>query len=451
MRFSSAFRLRAQRALKTNAVSEGAVGTPRVPGPPVQSVLALGIRSLPRQALIQALTFLAGLLVIRTLSREDYGYYTIGMSLVGTATQVGDLGLAASVTALAGKHSSDPPALEGIRRAALRFRFQLALWSIATVLPLGLWLLRRAQCPPWPFTQLLFLALCSVWLSVPTTIHTTLARCSGRILQSQDAEIVATALRLLLVGALAAFFLTPGTAVLVNVVIVVVTGFLQRQLTANFPASPNQDVESYVAAIRRFVRRQAPNSIYGLLEPQLVLALATFFGGAVAAGQIGALGRLAAALAVLGGVLSAAIVPSFAREQNTARLKALYVGACLMVVLAGATGVVFALLLPEQLLWILGGNYRTLHHELLWGLLGTVMRQLAALTYSLNAARGFVFPPRLAITAAITTQVAGVLMFDVSTVSGLFMLSTLLGTVGTLLNLAYAIRARNPLGRSQLS
>jgi hypothetical protein len=254
----------------------------------------------------------------------------------------------------------------------------------------------------------------------------------------QDREIAAASCRAALLLALASVRLTPAAALLV----VAVTAWLLTRLMRPGPTPVVAEKRTvYGRSLRALVARQAPASVYGILEPQIFVALAAGLGGVSVVAEFGALGRLTAAAGVLGGVMSAAVVPVVAWQRRRQALIRLYLAATGLLGIVGASVLVIGTQAPDLLLSILGTPYLNLRPPLRVAIAATFLRLLAALTYSLNAARGVIPSPWLAVGAAVLTQAMGCVLFDVSQVVGLFRLSALLAFVALGINVAYALKA----------
>ena len=59
------------------------------------------------QLVIQALNALSGILIVRTLSKQEYAYYTIANSLQSTMNILADNGISAGMMSIGGKIYTD--------------------------------------------------------------------------------------------------------------------------------------------------------------------------------------------------------------------------------------------------------------------------------------------------------------------------------------------------------
>ena len=55
------------------------------------------------QAVVQILGFVSGILVIRSLSQQEYAYFTIANTMQGTLNLLADIGISAAVISIGGR------------------------------------------------------------------------------------------------------------------------------------------------------------------------------------------------------------------------------------------------------------------------------------------------------------------------------------------------------------
>src|SRR6202011_6299540 len=59
------------------------------------------------QAVVQILGFLSGILVIRSLSQQEYAYFTIANTMQGTLNLLADIGISVGVVSIGGRGCRD--------------------------------------------------------------------------------------------------------------------------------------------------------------------------------------------------------------------------------------------------------------------------------------------------------------------------------------------------------
>lgn len=389
------------------------------------------------QVAVQAIGFVAGILLVRHMAQAEYGYYTLAISMMSIAIILTDLGLATAMMAIGGALGSRRDALGRLFVDADSVHRRLTAISLVVLVPCFAFLLARQQAP---YGQVAVLTIVIVLTAVFTArggMALSVTRVLGHLGVQQRLDLVVNLAKLgVLMGAV--FVALDATvACTVNLVAAAVYALvLRRHLKRHLDLPPAPPGE-HQPALERHVRRQTPNSIYFVLSSQLALWLIGLFGSADRVAEAGALGRLAALFTVVTAVSATLVLPYFARRENTSELIAgfaginLFYGALLVVLVA--TGMV----MPQAILWVLGGHYAGLHDELVWMLLASALTAWGGAIYTIGCARGWVLPAWLGIsTGVLATGVAAALV-DVSTVRGSFMINASTGLVGTVVALGY--------------
>ncbi|WP_143448479.1 hypothetical protein [Kineosporia sp. A_224] len=162
--------------------------------------------------------------------------------------------------------------------------------------------------------------------------------------------------------------------------------FIDRWSNSEFP-----DRHEPVLAERKFVRemtlRQLPVEAIYVLQPQMILLLLTLKLGTTEIAQFGALSRLTQVMLPVNAVLTAYLIPRFARQNR--RLVSTFFGLLGIVALPGIILVAISVLAPNWLLWLLGRNYQNLHTEVMWAAAVTLLATVSGAAWHLLANRGF--------------------------------------------------------------
>src|SRR4029077_9004640 len=87
------------------------------------------------QAVLQVLGFLSGILVIRSLSQQEYAYFTIANSMQGTLNLLADIGISVGVVTIGGRVWQDGRRFGQLISTGLQLRKQLALFCCLFVVP----------------------------------------------------------------------------------------------------------------------------------------------------------------------------------------------------------------------------------------------------------------------------------------------------------------------------
>lgn len=373
------------------------------------------------QLLVQALNALSGFMLVRTLEKPDYAWFTIASGMSAALSLLSDSGISIAVMSIGGSIWQDRRSLKGLVTAALRLRAWLAAISSVAVGLMSLWLLLRNGAGLSTAVGLTMLVLAPIWQISTSTTFNVVNRLHSRTRQLQLADLVPALVRTVLTAALVrAGYGTPTTA-LGAVLIAHLAQFLivRNQVTPLLHEVEPSNVEEYGAAIRKTVRQVLPNGVFVCVQAQLSTWLLTVFATTSEVADLGALTRLAIIFAVFGGPVGQFVAPAFARATSLRRL-------WLMPAAVVAGSLLFSSLLlfaawvkGEWFFWLLGARYSHLQHELFLILCGMSLSGTAALIWALNAARGWVKMSWLNIPITLGIQVVCASILPLHTVAGL--------------------------------
>ncbi len=411
------------------------------------------------QVAVQGLGFLAGVVAVRAMEPAQYGYYTLALSMVGMAAVLGELGLASAVMAVGGRLMVGGPvgaapqawALGHLLADAEVLLRRLAWVPLLVVAPASLALQLRLHAPMWQAIALTALVLATAALQLRATLLLSVTRLLGRVKLQQRLDLGVGLARLLALFVAANLLLDATLACAVNLCGAAVALFLLRRHMSADVRRPAAASAEHHSALWQLVRQQAPNSVYYVISSQLTVWLIGLFGSARQVAEVGALGRLSALFALISSVSAALLLPHFARRRAGAELTRglLLVHAffALLMTLLLALG----WLAPEMLLWVLGGHYGGLQTELNWMLAAGTLAAWGGTLYSLGCALGWVVPIWLNAPVGLATTALAVLLVDVSTVRGIFIINTATALASLLASAAYlAWRIRRPSGAASV-
>lgn len=393
------------------------------------------------QAVAQGLGFLAGIMVVRMLPKEDYASFVLVNTIGPMMNLLSDNGITNSLSAIGGRFWQDDGQMGSLVRTAMILRRRLVAFSFAAITPVLVWMLWRNHASPTIIGWLIPITLAGVFIQLNTGVLGVVVSLRQQVGRMQLLAFSGVLPRL----ALIALF---GFLGLLNAPLTVAAGtialggqfWLLRHWVRpqiHWDAPPDREFRREILAI---VKRQAPITIYFCLQSQIGIWLISIFGNVQRVAELGALGRIGMIFSILISTTSALVVPRFARCQDPARLRSHYA-----VILSGFTafllfGTVFSWLFPSPLLWLLGAQYAQLT-DLVWlAVLATGTGSLAGLIYTLNVNKGWIPPARIAIPLDIITQLVLCLTFDLSSVRGILLIGMLAPVVPGLLNLLVGIK-----------
>jgi O-antigen/teichoic acid export membrane protein len=375
------------------------------------------------QLLVQVVNAVAGFLLVRTLPKPDYAWFTIASGMSAVLSILSDSGIGSAVTSIGGTVWKDHASLKALVMVAMRLRMQMAALASVLVAGISLWLLRRNGAEWGASVMLTLLVLSPVWCLSTSAVLSVVNRLHSRTRELQIADAYPALLRVVLTFALlGAGWLTPVTALLA-----VLAGhvfqltILERQV---LPLLGDAQVEeeqlsAHKRAIYGFMRQLMPNGVFVCVQGQLSTWIMSFFASSSEVADLGALNRIAILFAVIGGPVTQFVAPAFARATDKKRLWGIAGGLFLGSTVFCAIMLLAAWLKGDWFLWLLGSKYSHLRQELILMLVGMCIANTSNLVLGLNIARGWIRFMWLNIPLTLGAQAVSMLLFDLSSVAGL--------------------------------
>src|SRR5207253_5594175 len=86
------------------------------------------------QGVVQIISFLSGILLIRRLDQREYAYFTISNTMQGTLNVLADIGISIGLVSIGGRVLQDRRRFSELISTALYVRHRLALVSVIAVI-----------------------------------------------------------------------------------------------------------------------------------------------------------------------------------------------------------------------------------------------------------------------------------------------------------------------------
>lgn len=386
------------------------------------------------EILIQGVTFAAGVLLVRVLPKAEYAYFTIANTLQQTMNTLADNGIGSGLTAIGGRVWDNRSRFGQLLNTAMLLRRAFAFIAVLVVTPILAWMLTSAGAKPTHSALICGAVLFALYFQISNGVLIVAPLLHLDANRVQRLMFFAAAIRFALIVGAYMLFLDAFVALLTAAASFAFQEWMLRRWLSNYAdtkAPPNAEDRSEILKI---VKEQAPNAIYYCVQSQLMVWLISIFGSTSAVAEVGALGRIGMIFLMLGSLMTNVVMPRFARVQDARQLWRRY-----WQIIGGFSGLMILLLaaaaaFPEVLLWILGPKYAHLQTELFLMVLGTVLYSILGTMYQINLTRGWVVSPWLLIPIGITTEVCLILMFDLSQVRNVLLMSALSTLPGFVLN-----------------
>ncbi|RDC66088.1 MATE family efflux transporter [Adhaeribacter pallidiroseus] len=371
------------------------------------------------QSLVQAISFVSGILVIRLLSTQEYAIYTLANTMLGTMTILADGGISTGVMGLGGKVWQDRERLGTVLATGLDLRRKFAAGSLLIAMPISIYLLLHNGAS-WLTTILIVASLVlAFFAALSDSILEIVPKLHQEVVSLQKNQIQVGLARVVLSGLTLFIFPWAFVAILASGIPRIYGNIQLRKVTFQFvtEAKPDLDISSKILSL---VRKTMPGLIYYCVSSQLTIWLLSILGNTASIAQIGALGRISILLNILGVVFSTILVPRFARtsegNKNLSKkflhLLMLFIGLCILFI----SSIYF---FSAEILWVLGSNYTNMNFELVLFIIGSCVFACAGFIYSLTSSRGFVLSPYIYITFSVLAIIIGIIIFDVSSLTGI--------------------------------
>lgn len=398
------------------------------------------------QAIAQGLGFLSGIIVVRTLSKEDYALFMIVNTIGPVMNLLSDNGVTNSLSAIGGKFWRDDTRMGSLVKTAMILRRRLVIFSFLIVTPLLAWMLWRNNATASAIIWLVALTLVGVAFQLNSGVLGVVVSLRQQVGRIQLLAFSGVLPRLALIALFAAMGLLNAPLAAASSTFALAIQFrllehwVRPQITWSAP--PDNEFRKDILAI---VKRQAPLTIYFCLQSQIGIWLISIFGNVQRVAEVGALGRIGMIFSILISTTSALVVPRFARCQDPVRLRSRYT--LILLAFAGVilVGTVVAWWIPGLLLWLLGAKYARLGSLVWLAVLATGMSSLGGVLFSLNVNKGWIPPASIAILAEIIPQSILCFIFDLSSVHDILLIGVLAPLLPSLMNLLVALRKLNSL------
>jgi len=235
---------------------------------------------------------------------------------------------------------------------------------------------------------------------------------------AQKFDLLGASLRFLLLLAIASFFLNAVTAVLVTAITTTLQGLLLRRSTEQTLAGEPREEESDRKSLVGLMKKQAVATLFFAYQGQITIWIISIFGSTDKVADVGALTRLAVLFAIVGSIVTGLAAPTLARCTSLRQLVQLFViEVGVYTVFAGALFVI-SLLFPETLLWILGGRYSSLTHEVPLLVGAAVIGGMVTVVSTLALSRGWIWQNWIIPVATVLVQLTSAPFIKLDTVAG---------------------------------
>lgn len=394
------------------------------------------------QVAIQAMNFLGGIIIIRSLSKDDYASYTIVNTMGPVMNMLSDNGITLGLFAVGRKIWQDNEKMGSLVRTGLSLRQLFGWGGLVITAPIMAWMLDRNHASWTTIALLIAVVLGGIWCQLTSGVIKVVVELRQQIAVLRNIGLASAALRfgliiifvsLLPINAwIATLAATCAAALETWLLLKSVRSQIHWQATEN---------DEFRATIFSMVKKTAPLTIYFCLQSQISIWLISIFGKAHQVADIGALSRLGMIFTILASVYGTIAVPRFSRTKGRRQvfLRLWQIIGSYVFILAILT--VLAKVFPMPLLFILGPQYINVA-DLVWlVILSAGLGSLGGLVWGLSTCRGWVVSALISIPLEILTQVLLLLSLDLSKSQNVLIFSSLSVLPPMLLTISFIIRS----------
>lgn len=305
-------------------------------------------------------------LVVRTLAKTEYAWYSLANNLVGALGMFTVTGISTGLMPLAGEAAGDRLRLGTVLASATRFRKALLVFGSLAGIPVFAYTLLHSECSPLKTAVLVAAAVVSVMTAIASQMMATPLSLAGRYNVPQWENLMNSLLRLLLILAVIGAGMADSVWVMIVTVLAPLpTTFWWLLPKAREHAAFEQPADPAIGTrLQKHFFVGLPTSLTYLFEAQIAAFIVGWMGNIDKVADLGAISRVALILQVPLTVASGILLPRMSAEQNQQRLWKMWTGCSLLSLGMGVVIVAGGWLLREPLLMLIGPGYAGLENEL---------------------------------------------------------------------------------------
>lgn len=373
------------------------------------------------QLIVQALGFASGILIVRSLSKNEYAYFLIANTIESTIDLMSDIGITIALNSIGGQVWQDKPKFSQLINTAFFVRRYLIFFAAIIISPILYLLLYNAGASFPTIFFLIVAILIELYFYSIIKVLAVIPRLHSEFNQIQKLDFVTSLTRLVGLVVIYSFGLNAITAAFCSTISSGINSFFLYRWTKSridYNAQVNLD---YKHQIWSLIKSQFLPTTFHCLQGQISIWLISMFGNTKSIADIGALSRLGTIFTVINPVVNSIVVPKYAQYRSLKLLRNRYwqlltvfiaIASCIMAIFA---------IFSEKILWILGEQYSNLSNEMILVILSTLITSLASIVWSLNYARAWVNQSWLTVPFTVLAQVILLFTLDISTLQGVIL------------------------------
>lgn len=390
------------------------------------------------QIIIQSVSFICGILIIRLLPIEEYALYILTNTMLGTMTILADGGISAGVLSEGAKVYDDKEKLGKVLATGLDLRRKFAIGSLLVATPILIYLLLHNGAS-WLSSLLIVASLIPAFFAaLSDSLLEIVPKLHQDILPLQKNQVTVVLGRLVVTALTIFIFPFTFVAILASGLPRMYGNIKLKQIAfskVDSEQKPDIDVQNKILKV---VKRMMPEAVFYCLSGQITIWIVSLFGSVTSLASIGAIGRFGVAFNFFGVLFSTLVIPRFAiltfqRSNLNKTVLALLSGCILLAVVIISITNIFS----SELLSILGKQYQNLNYELVLSITCACIAFVQVCFFGINNSRGWIINPILYIAIVVLSIIISVLLFNVSTLVGILYFHITVTSIQAIILLVY--------------
>lgn len=391
----------------------------------------------------QVLGLAISFLLVRNLSKGEYGIYTVLMSIQGMISVLSSSGITVGFQKIAANIWNDNKALSSLVKTARSIRLKVFFIALLITNIYGFIIFYSQGIP---IVESIF-NLLGISLAVFPDIQKAFTRIV-LLLKKKIAEVQIT----MFLGQIIRFVIIVAFIYLAkdyfNIKLVLGASILGAWLSNIYINNKSRDFsddtaetnKDYQGTLIEYMKLNWHNSMFYTFKGQISIFLMGVYGSGENLASLGALTRYSMVFTMVTSLTANIVVPAFARQSNKEKLKQFYYASLAGIVVFLICTVIGVYFLDDFLLMFLGDQYEHYNYELMLVFISGVVGVATSLLQGLNYSKGWMkYNTFFSIPLDVVSLVLGVYMFNITSLSGVLYLSIFTSSIGLLLILANSV------------
>ena len=391
-------------------------------------------------ALSQVMNMISGFVIIRSLDKSEYGYYTIAFTIYSTLIQLSDIGVTIGLNSIGGRIWYDKDKFSSLIATAESIRRKVISLIFLPVLVYGSIILLSNKNGVINSFSLLALVTIISFMEIERAILLTIPKFHGNLKFIMNNEVLGSSTRLLLVILSAFLFSNSFFYLLPFLFATIVQLFLLKNEKEKYLDSKAKVDQVFSKEIKGYIKSNIINTIYYIFQGQLFILLLTIFGNVTLIGEIGALSRFSVIFNVVNSLFVNYFIPDFAKSKGYNKTKRKYIFLVLINLLIGLVVISIFAIIPQFFLAILGKSYYGLEKELILIMVYSSVINIFGVLWHLNTSQGWVRSLWVYTPLTILSQILIIPLFDLRSIDGIILFTIYSQIAGLFTVIAIAIR-----------